>query len=232
MKNIKLIACDIDGVLLEDTFSPILHTLAKKFGYPYTRELERNMFSRPREESLQYVLQNFKIDAKKIPVMVQTDLIKYYFEERNNYMSSNPNGLINGVPEFLERISKLGIEMICYGGLPENEIIDDFKPYLKYFTKYICTNDFRPGIKEITTEFHKLKYSEVLFIDDVNTVAEVAKDLNVPFIGIPADHDWGYQKDDMKRTGVKHIVQSVNDIDVELIMKIDREIEENQLWEK
>ncbi|KAF6625255.1 hypothetical protein MF628_005275 [Paenibacillus polymyxa] len=46
MNTIRLIACDVDGILLTDTFSPVLKSLVKKAGMPYTREIERNVFSR------------------------------------------------------------------------------------------------------------------------------------------------------------------------------------------
>ncbi|MDO8139594.1 hypothetical protein [Streptococcus mutans] len=48
MNRLKLIACDIDGVLLEDTFSPVLRNLAKKYNVDYTAELENNTFSQKR----------------------------------------------------------------------------------------------------------------------------------------------------------------------------------------
>lgn len=44
MKRAKLIAVDIDGVILKDTFSPVLFNLIKKRGGVYDRETERNIF--------------------------------------------------------------------------------------------------------------------------------------------------------------------------------------------
>lgn len=230
MKKLKVIACDIDGVLLEDTFSPVLYSLAEKFGYPYTRELERNMFSRPREESLQYVLKNVMTSSANNKLGKENNLIKYYFSERKKYMSKNPSGPIDGALEFLQRMAQLDIELICYGGLEEKDIVADFSPCMQYFSEYICTNDFRPGLKEITKDKKKIDYNQILFIDDVNTVAEAAKSLNIPFIGIPANHSWGYQREDMENTGVKYLVSSVREIDKNMIYKIDQDIAEGKIW--
>ena len=72
-------------------------------------------------------------------------------------------------------MANLDVRLVYYGGLPEEKITDEFKQYKHYFEKYICTNDFRPGIKEIIKDFYGLEFNQVLFIDDVNTVAEVAK---------------------------------------------------------
>jgi len=99
-----------------------------------------------------------------------------------------------------------------------------------YFDQYICTNDFRPGIKEITKDIYNIDYDQVLFIDDVNTVAEKAKELNVPFIGIPSCEEWSYQKSDMSQTGVNHIVKSIRDINLELLNTIDSEVANHKVW--
>lgn len=225
MENIKLIALDIDGVLLEDTFSPILRKCALNLGEEYTRELERNLFSRPQKESLQYVVKRLNLSDEQAQVLFQS-----YFIERDKYLKGNNSGVIEGVPELLEFLSSLDVKLICYGGLTEDLIIEEFKKYMHYFDQYICTNDFRPGIKEITKDIYKLNYNQVLFVDDVNTVAEVAKTNNVPFIGIPSDFPWGFQKEDMISTGVKYILKSVQEIDLVLLEKIDKEIALDNLW--
>ncbi|WP_024834399.1 HAD family hydrolase [Ruminiclostridium josui] len=223
MKNIRLIACDIDGVLLEDTFSPVLRNLALKFGHEYTRELERNVFSRKRADAGKYMMEVFNIDDGKY-------LYDSFFGERERYLKEHDSGLIEGVPEFLEFLSSLDVQLVCYGGLSEDLILDDFKKYLNYFDRYVCTNDFRPGIKEITKDIYGLDYNQVLFIDDVNTFAEAAKADNVPFIGIPSKFPWGFQRQDMIRTGLKYILNSVKEIDLDLLQRIDEEISDGTLW--
>jgi len=222
LETIKLIAVDIDGVLVEDTFSPVLRSIAFKLGGEYTRELERNVFSRPRHEGRDYIFKTFNITEKDIP--------HGFLEARKKYIETHGCGLVEGVPEFLELLHSLKVKLVCYGGLVEELTPKEFKNHLHYFDQYICTNDFRPGIKEITKEFYNMEYNQVLFIDDVNTVAEAAKSLNVPFIGIPADFSWGYQRQDMIRTGVKYLLKSIRDIDKKLLEKIDREAASGTIW--
>lgn len=224
MKNIRLIACDIDGVLLKDTFSPILRGLTLRLGQEYTQEVERNMFSQTREEAMKFVMLKLGIrnkeEAKKIYNM--------YFEERDKYLELHQSILMEGLDAFLKQMVSTGAKLVCYGGLEEEKIVEEFKPYLEYFDQYICTNDFRPGIKEITKDIYSLEYNQVLFIDDVNTVAETAKSLNVPFIGVPSKEMWSYQKQDMMKTGVKYMVSSINEIDLTMLQKIDADIE--NIW--
>lgn len=39
LRTLRLAAVDIDGVLLDDTFSPVIHRLAVRWGLDYTPEL-------------------------------------------------------------------------------------------------------------------------------------------------------------------------------------------------
>jgi phosphoglycolate phosphatase-like HAD superfamily hydrolase len=222
MNSIKLIALDIDGVLLEDTFSPIIRNYVLKHGVPYTRELERNVFSRPQEEAAQFLS---KLMGKKIET-----IIKEYFEERERYINTYGCNINEGVPELLELLSSLKTRLIYYGGLREEQIVPGFNAYQSYFEQYICTNDFRPGIKEITIDIFGLEYNQVLFIDDVNSVAEVAKKNNVPFIGIPSNYPWGFQRQDMIATQVKYILSTVKEIDINLLERIDKEAFWGTIW--
>lgn len=225
MDNIKMIACDIDGVLLTDTFSPVLYNMSKQFGIEYTRELERNLFSQKRKDAINYAIGLLGIEEQK-----GSELLNKYFEQRNKYIDGHSCHILEGVPDFLERMSKLDIKMVCYGGLEVKYIINEFEPFLKYFEQYICTNEFRPGIKEIVKKYYNFDYNEVLFIDDVNTVAEQAKKLGVPFIGIPAKYSWSYQKEDMKKTGVKYLLNGVNEIDEYILESIDNDITRDVFW--
>jgi len=45
-----MIAVNIDGILLEDTFSPILYRLSQKYHKTYSQELEENILSQNRQE--------------------------------------------------------------------------------------------------------------------------------------------------------------------------------------
>lgn len=223
MRTIKLIAIDIDGILFEDTFSPIMRNFIMKMGLTYTRELERRIFSRPQKEAAEYLSIILDQDSDT--------LIKDYFEERKKYIQIHGCKVNEGIPELLNLLASLDVRLIYYGGLTEEKFIDNFKDFAHYFEQYICTNNFRPGIKEITKDIYGLEYDQVLFIDDVNTVAEVAKFYNVPFIGIPSNFPWGYQRGDMIATEVKYLLNSVKEIDANLLEKIDYEASIGTIWE-
>lgn len=217
MNNIKLIACDTDGVILEDTFSPILHKMSKILHIPYTEEMERNTFSRDDGEALKYIQEKLNVSNNKI-----SSIYHMYFKERNKYIqASGRNPILSGAYNLLRRLKNSNAKVICYGGLKYSQVDNRAKPLLSKFDKYICTGSFRPGIKEITKDIYHLPYSKILFIDDVNTVAETAKKHNVPFIGVPTDYSWGYQKQDMKKTGVKYLANSINDITNNYLNRID-----------
>ncbi|MEX2784948.1 HAD family hydrolase [Streptococcus sp. H49] len=222
MNNLKLIACDIDGVLLEDTFSPVLYKLAQKYGVPYTAELENNTFSQKRSEAADFIKKNLNLPED---ITIES-LLKEYFSERSNFLKSSKDSTLSGVPEFLKMLQSLNITLVCYGGLKKEMIDPKFQPYLKYFDRYVCTNDFRPGLKEIVTEYG-VDFSQALFIDDVNRVAEEAKKYGTPFIGIPANHSWGFQESEMKKTGVKYIVHSVKEITKDFLKMVDSD---DSIW--
>jgi beta-phosphoglucomutase-like phosphatase (HAD superfamily) len=215
MEHIKLIAVDIDGVLLQDTFSPVLHQLVTLYGGTYTRELERNVFSRNQQSAAHYVSQQLGL------TLSPSAIIEEYFRLRDLYLQDHEGGLIPGALNFLQRMTALSVPMICYGGLEESRIHPDYALCRPYFSRYVCTNDFRPGLREIVRDHAHLDYSQVLFIDDVNTVAEEAKQLGCPFIGVPSRHEWGWQYQDMQLTGVRFLVDGVRDISPAMLQQLD-----------
>lgn len=225
MKRIKLIAVDIDGVLLEDTFSPVLYRLTKKFNVDYTLDIESSVFSQNRKKAALHLKKALKLPESTTAQQV----LELYFSERDAYVKENhrDSSIIKGVPEFIERLIQYDVHLVCYGGLPYEHIDKEFYPYMDYFEQYICTNDFRPGLKEIIQDFYQLNFDEALFIDDVSKVAQEAKKYNIPFIGVPATHSWGFQENEMKKTGVKYQVNSVNEINQDYLKKLDLD---NKIW--
>lgn len=220
MKNIKMIAVDIDGVLLEDTFSPILYRLAKRYHKTYSQELEVNTFSQNRQEAASFLKSYFEKDSS-LEMMIQE-----YFEERNRYLNGRNTTINSGVPQFLNMLKALEIPLVCYGGLEEGEIDPSFTVFLSNFQEYICTNDFRPGLKEIIAKYN-LDFTDVLFIDDVAKVALEAKKFDIPFIGVPSSHEWGFQKQLMQKAGVKYMVSSIEEITEDYLRLVDEDI---NLW--
>lgn len=127
MKNIKMIAVDIDGVLLEDTFSPILYRLAKKYHKTYSQELEVNTFSQNRQEAAIFLKSYFEKDSS-LEMMIQE-----YFEERDRYLNGRNTTINSGVPQFLNMLKALEIPLVCYGGLEEGEIDPSFTVFYQIF---------------------------------------------------------------------------------------------------
>jgi hypothetical protein len=226
MKHLKLIAIDMDGVALPDTFSPVIFNLVKKWGGEYTAVVERNVFSQRRNDAASFLKTHFNRE-ESIP-----QILDIYFNERDLYLESNPISPIKELKEFLERLQSLKLKIIAYGGLEKDHFNKELKEYNHFFDgeKYICTNDFRPGIKEIIVDHYKHGFSNVLFIDDVNKVAEEAKKLNVPFIGLPSNFSNGYQKKEMERTGVKYLIENLQEVNEPMLRKIDNDVENKRIW--
>lgn len=214
MNRIKLIAIDIDGVVLKDTYSPVLKKIIEKYNGVYTRELERNAFSRNRKEAATYIANALNIS------LPPERLISEYFQERERYMTTHESGIETGAIDFLRAIQKLDTDILFYGGLSEQELHRDIKPCMQYVNEYVCTNDFRPGINEIAN-MYSIQPSNVLFIDDVAFFAENAKKENALFIGVPSHFPFSYQKEEMHHLGVQYIVNSIASISIEMIRDID-----------
>jgi len=226
LKTLKLVALDLDGVALHDTFSPVIRSLLQKWGIEYGAEIENNVFSQPRRQAALYLKQKYSLPYSG------DEIIRRYFQERSEYLHNHPHGPVPGLEEFLERIKSAGVKLISYGGLEKDHFTRELDGLIDYFDdeRYICTNDFRPGIKEIVTEFYHYDYREVLFIDDVNRVAIEAKKHDTPFIGVPSSFEYGFQREEMLRTGVKYLFESIREIDESVLSSVDRDAANGAVW--
>ncbi|SLM62722.1 hypothetical protein DAQ1742_01785 [Dickeya aquatica] len=134
----------------------------------------------------------------------------------------------------LALLQSTGARMTCYGGRNKEYSFDKFlKPFENYFDKempYIDINAFRPGMYEIVKEKFNLNFDEVVFIDDINRVAEVCKALGAGFIGIPASMPHNFQREEMVNTGVKYMVNRFTDITEDLIYEVDERLVSAALW--
>jgi beta-phosphoglucomutase-like phosphatase (HAD superfamily) len=211
--NIEAFAVDIDGVLVKDTFSPVICKIIKDNNKEYAAEVEAKIFSRPQKEAAE-----FAMNYLGLSLSIEESL-KYYFRERELYIRNNPaeSGLMPGIGSFLEFLKSCNKRMICYGGLPKDYYLKILGEYTRCFEDYICTNEFRPGIQEIVRDYFKLDFSRVLFFDDVCSVAIEAKKLGVPFIGVPSNADFSFQKKEMIANGISVIVDSIEEVDEKTI---------------
>ncbi|HAT1685207.1 TPA: hypothetical protein I8Y21_006044 [Klebsiella oxytoca] len=225
LNKIKLIAVDVDGVLLTDTYSPAIKSFVEKHGGIYTSELERLVWGSP------HIAGGHNISLVcKLPWSAQKT-IDEFFRHHARYIEKHPIEIVQGAADFLGLLQELNVRVTSYGGRTKEYIFDRYMPSLEnYFDKdnpYIDTNSIRPGVMEITKEIFKLDFDEVLFIDDINRMAEVARYYRSGFIGTPVTM---YQKEQMQDTGVKYIVSSVTEITGEMLTQIDSELETDKFW--
>ncbi|MFE2214432.1 hypothetical protein ACFW93_21085 [Streptomyces canus] len=97
----------IDGVLLNDTFSPVIHRFVVSHGGVCTAELGRAMLSQPRLGAAA---------ATGVPGSPE-QVVEAYFLERERHLSEHPVRVLDGADRLLERLRGLGMPLVCYGGL-------------------------------------------------------------------------------------------------------------------
>ncbi|MEU1282518.1 HAD family hydrolase [Streptomyces sp. NPDC005805] len=225
LSTLRLAALNIDGVLLNDTFSPVIHRFVTSRGADYSAGLERRIFSQP-----QLVAAAVLAEATGMSTTPE-ETIAIYLEERELYTVEHPVHLLDGAVDLLRRLRAAGLRTVCYGGLDASH----FERHLGHLAElfdgpgYVCTNDIRPGIREIT-ELFGLAHGQVLFVDDVARVAEQARELDVPFVGHPSSFPHGFQRQLMAEAGVRHLVDSLDAIDGELLRGIDAEAAAGTVW--
>jgi FMN phosphatase YigB (HAD superfamily) len=226
LRRLSLAAVNIDGVLLNDTFSPVIHSFLTRRGAVYTPDVERAIFSQPRRIAGAQMARVTGSDA------TSEEMLTAYFEERDAYLREHPVELTAGAVALLRRLRGLGLRTVCYGGLSKEHFDRYLGEYADLFDGpgYVCTNDFRPGIREITGEVFGLAPGEALFIDDVARVAEAARELAVPFIGHPSSFEHSFQRRLMAEAGVRHLVSSLDAVDEELVRVLDAEAAAGTVW--
>jgi len=231
MKNlnkIKLFAIDSDGVLLNDTYSPVIKRFVEMYGGVYNAQVERHVWGSP-----QITAGHNMALACKLPWSGERTIAEF-FKVRNSYLVENPVKVLPNIRKTLEMLHATGAKLVCYGGRNKEYSFDKFlyeyQPYFDLDIPYVDINNFRPGVHEIVKDYFHLEHDEVVFIDDINRVAEVCKKLNSGFIGIPANMKHNYQKQEMQETGVKFACACFSDITLDMIMKLDRMMLSSQHW--
>lgn len=232
LNTLKLIAVDLDGPLLIDTFAPILRKSCEFYGLNYTRELESGMLSRNRREAVQFMLSQFDADALPDDLKGKShqEMAASYFAFRAEYLEQNPLRLSDGAEELLTMIRDLPVRLLCYGGLDEDYMRRELGTHADVFEAYVCTNDFRPGMKEIVHDIAKVAPNEALFIDDVNFAGTHARSIGTGFIGVPSQEEWCWQKVEMEDAGLPIIVRNAGEIDMDLLERIDHLQQSGQFW--
>ncbi|KAB8162276.1 HAD family phosphatase [Streptomyces sp. 3MP-14] len=225
LHHLRHAAVNIDGVLLTDTFSPLIHRFITSRGGAYSAEVERRVFSQRRRDA-GWAL------AEAVPQeMTGPQALAAYFAERAAHLAEHPVEIAEGARALLERLRAAGLRLVCYGGLGREHFDEHLGAFTELFDDpvYFCTNDVRPGLREITERLG-LRHGEVLFVDDVARVAEEARRLGAPFVGVPSSYPHSHQGELMRRAGVRHLVRALGGIDAALLRAVDGEAAAGTLW--
>ncbi|MFE6721742.1 HAD family phosphatase [Streptomyces albidoflavus] len=224
LTHLRLVAVNIDGVLLNDSFSPVMRRLAESYGATYDVCFEREMLSQPQRVAAQWAAGQLGGDAEQ--------LIKEFFALREEYIREHPVHLLDGAAGLLATLRGFDVRTVCYGGLERAHFDRHLGEFADHFDApgYVCTNDFRPGIREIT-ELFGLRHDQTLFIDDVARVAGTARELGTAFIGHPGSASRGHQRLLMEEAGVRHIVGTLRAIDESLFRTVDAEAAAGTVWD-
>ncbi len=222
LRHLRLAALNIDGVLLNDTFSPVIHGFVTRRGGTYDAEVERGIFSQPRAVAALAMGRAAGVD------WAPEKVLEVYFEERAAHVARHPVHVLPGAEELLHRLRCLGLRTVCYGGL-DKEHFDRYLGHLAHLFDgpgYVSTDSFRPGVHEIAVDVFGLDHGQALFVDDVARVAEAALGLGASFIGHPSPFAHGFQGQQMREAGVRHLVGSLGAIDERLLRTVDAEAAE------
>jgi phosphoglycolate phosphatase-like HAD superfamily hydrolase len=229
LQKIRLVALDTDGVLLNDTYSPVIERFVTRHGGEYTAAVERGVWGSPQLAAGQ----NMAL-ACRLPWSAR-DTMAAFFAERDDYLREHPVEVSEGVAGFLAVLGEAGVRVVCYGGRHREYTFDTYLGHLTGLfdaeIPYVDVNDFRPGVKEIVKDIFGYEYDQALFVDDINRVAEVAKALGAGFIGVPASAPHNFQRPEMLATGVRFMVDSIRQIGPDLLAKVDGELAAGTLWD-
>jgi beta-phosphoglucomutase-like phosphatase (HAD superfamily) len=228
LQKIKLVALDSDGVLLNDTYSPVIERFVTAHGGEYTAAVERGVWGSPQLAAGQ----NMAL-ACRLPWSAK-ETIAAFFEERERYLEEHPIEVNEEAEGLLSTLREAGVRVVCYGGRNREYTFDRYLGSLsEYFDSdvpYVDVNDFRPGTKEIVRDIFGYAFDECVFVDDINRVAEVTRSLGTGFIGVPASLPHNFQRAEMVETGVRFMVDDISQIDSELLLSVDEHMAKGTLW--
>ncbi|MEM7184596.1 MAG: AfsA-related hotdog domain-containing protein [Spirochaetota bacterium] len=226
LRSLKCVFLHFDGAVMQNILGPIFYNMVKRWKGEHSAIAEEGFFSKSRGEVEKFVINHFGLK------ITPNDVLETYYMERAEYLKDNEVVSHDGLEDFLDLLKSLNLKIIAYGGASRDYFDEHIEQFESYFDdeKYIQTNTMLPGIKEMLEKFN-LKPSEALFIDEENYVSQVARKYDTAFIGIPSNFEFSFQKEEMEKSQVKYIVESLKEINISLLKKIDNELEEGTLWD-
>src|SRR5829696_6072817 len=132
LNTIRLVALDSDGVLLNDTYSPVIERFVTKHGGEYTAFVERGVWGSPQLAAGQ----NMAL-ACRLPWSAK-DTIAAFFRERDEYLKEHPVEVMPGAEQMLAALADTGARLTCYGGRDREYTFDTHLGHLAgYFDRDI-----------------------------------------------------------------------------------------------
>lgn len=225
LRTVKVVALDTNGVLTRDVYGPALKSFVEARGGRYTSDVERLTFGSPHTAG-----GHIMSVVCQLPLTPE-ETIAAFLEEQRRAQALNPVTLCTGVEPLLERLADLGVVVTSYGGSPKAASFDPHLGSLERFFDsqhpYVDMGRFRPGMKEIIADVFARKPHEVVFVDDLNRVGEVARSLGAGFIGVPGG---AFQEQQMHASGMPYMVRSLDGIDERLMRELDDRLAAGSLW--
>jgi beta-phosphoglucomutase-like phosphatase (HAD superfamily) len=227
-RGLRLVALDCDGVLLDDTYLAVIERFVVRHGGRYSDQAERDIIGLKDTTVAELVTRLCGLDQ---PV---EETLAGLWAERERYLREHPIRVDDRAAALLTRLRATGVRVVCYGGRSREHTFDQRLRHLAGLLDaehpYIGVNDHRPGISWIVRDVIGCEFGEAVFVDDVSRVALAAQELGCGFIGFPSSSAHRRQRRFMAEAGVRHIVDSLDQITPELLARIDVELATASHW--
>lgn len=229
LRKLRLVAIDVDGVLIDDTYLAVLDRFVTRHGGVYDDDAERGIVGLRDVVVAERIAQLCGLDQPA------TEILAAIYAEREEYLREHPIQVAGGAAEFLLSLRKLGVRAVAYGGRTREHTFDRYLGPLAELldpeVPYVSVNEHRPGVDWIVREVIGCAFDEAVFIDDVSRVAFAARELGTGFIGFPSSPAHQRQRRFMADAGVRHFAGSLGEITPELLTRIDGELATSTHWE-
>lgn len=228
LKQVRLVAIDCDGVLINDTYLAVIEHFVTSRGGVYDEQSEREVLGLRDVVVGEYLAKLAGLDQPIEQTMAEI------WAERESYLREHPIKVADGARELLVALGKLDVRLVCYGGRTREHTFDkylgDLVGLLDPEVPYVSVNEHRPGVEHIVRDVIGCEFGEAVFIDDVSRVADAARVHGAGFIGFPSSEAHRRQRQFMAEAGTRHIVGSLGEITPELLRTVDEELATSAHW--
>lgn len=228
LHQVRLIAIDCDGVLIDDTYLAVIERFVTEHGGDYDDETERSIIG-----LRDVVVADLMAAACGLDQPVQ-DTLAEIWAERERYLREHPIAVTPGAAGMLASLRELGVRVLCYGGRSREHTFEKhlggLVDLLDPDVPYVGINEHRPGVEHIVRDVIGCEFDQAVFVDDVSRVAQAARAHGVGFVGFPSSAAHRRQRRFMTDLGVRHIVESLEQVTPELLARVDAELAASTHW--